>query len=411
MFHMESTETEVFARCQYFGFLRKFRRNLPYQFRIEGCVSSFTIGPLTFGLVFAMIRKIPFFLCASAVLSLSTAEAQFSFGDLFNKKSEERVGAEEYATQQGTAQSKLDKAMSYENSGKSKQARDAYRSIVKSYPRTDAAAEAQFRYANMLDLTGDSRKAFEAYQDLITKFRNTNHFNESVQRQFEIAENMRSNERKGFLGIGASIQPSKLIEMFDQVASSVPQSELAPKSMLNIAEIHLEQEDRVSAESFYQKVVNTYPSTSYATEAQYEIFKIRGVTAEISNSPNVDRAQREAGLDFVNTNPNDQRAAEIRSGLDDIEARSMEKLFNTGRFYEKSGKPESARVYYREVVKNPNTPWAAKAQERLNALDNAPVSVEKKASFFGANPLKKESVEMRTSDDEVLPLPAAEADS
>ncbi|NRB74069.1 MAG: tetratricopeptide repeat protein [Verrucomicrobiales bacterium] len=358
-----------------------------------------------------MIRKIPFFLCASAVLSLSTAEAQFSFGDLFNKKSEERVGAEEYATQQGTAQSKLDKAMSYENSGKSKQARDAYRSIVKSYPRTDAAAEAQFRYANMLDVTGDSRKAFEAYQDLITKFRNTNHFNESVQRQFEIAENMRSNERKGFLGIGASIQPSKLIEMFDQVASSVPQSELAPKSMLNIAEIHLEQEDRLSAESFYQKVVNTYPSTSYATEAQYEIFKIRGVTAENSNSPNEDRAQREAGLDFVNSNPNDQRAAEIRSGLDDIEARSMEKLFNTGRFYEKSGKPESARVYYREVVKNPNTPWAAKAQERLNALDNAPVSVEKKASFFGANPLKKESVEMRTSDDEVLPLPAAEADS
>ena len=369
------------------------------------------LWPITFGPYLAMIRKFPFVLCAGVVLSLSTAEAQFSFSNLFKNKRDERVGAEEYATQQDNAQSRLDKAISYENSGKSKQARDAYRSIVKSYPRTDAAAEAQFRYANMLDVTGDSRKAFEAYQDLITKFRNTNHFNESVQRQFDIAEDMRRSERKGFFGIGASIQPSTLIEMFDQVARSVPQSELAPKSMLSIAEIHLEQEDRVSAESFYQKVVNTYPSTPHATEAQYQIFKIRGVTAANSNSPNEDRSQREAGIDFVNSNPNDQRAAEIRSGLDDIEARSMEKLFNTGRFYEKSGKPESARVYYREVVKNPNTPWAAKAQERLSAIDNAPVSIEKKASFFGANPLKKESVEMRTSDDEVLPMPVTEADS
>jgi outer membrane protein assembly factor BamD (BamD/ComL family) len=89
----------------------------------------------------------------------------------------------------------------------------------------------------------------------------------------------------------------------------------------------------------------------------------------------------------------------------------MEKLFNTGEFYEKSSKPESARVYYREVVKNPNTPFAAKAQERLNALDNAPIPVEKRAGFFGSNPLKKDSVKMRTSADEVLPLPAAEADS
>jgi len=359
-----------------------------------------------------MIRKIPFLLCASAVLSISTAaQAQFSFGDLFKKKSEERVGAEEYATQQGAAQAKLDKAISYENSGKSRQARDAYRSIVKSYSRTDAAAEAQFRYAGMLDATGDSKKAFEAYQDLITGFRNTNHFNEAVQRQFDIAEKLRASDKKGFLGIGASVQPSQLIEMFEQVAASVPQLELAPKAMLNIGQIHLEQEDRLSAESYFKKVVNTYPSTAYATEAQYEIFRIRGVTAENSNSPNEDRAQREAGLDFVNSNPDDQRAQEIRSDLDEIEARSMEKLFNTGTFYEKSRKPESARVYYREVVKNPNTPWAAKAQERLNALDNAPVSVEKKASFFGANPLKRDSVEMRTSDDEVLPLPAAEGDS
>lgn len=357
-----------------------------------------------------MIRNTLFLLCASTFLSLSPAEAQFSFGGLF-RKSDRRIDADAYATQQGNANAKLEKAISYEKTGKTRRARDSYRSIVKSYPRTDAAAEAQYRYASLLHASGDLRKAFDEYQDLISQFRNSPHFAEVVQRQFDIAEKLRTSRKRGFLGFGASIQPSEMIEMFNQVADSAPQTELAPKSMLNIAQVHLEQERLAAALTTYQQVLNTYPSSNFATEAQYKIFQIRGVNAENSNSPVEDRAQVEAGIDFVNSNPEDARSSQIRAGLDEIEARSMEKLFNTGQFYEKSSKPESARVYYREVVKNPDTPWAAKAQERLNALDNIPVSVEKRASFFGSNPLKKDSLKMRTSDDDVLPLPAVEADS
>ena len=132
----------------------------------------------------------------------------------------------------------------------------------------------------------------------------------------------------------------------------------------------------------------------------------------MSESPNKDREQVEAGLDFVNQNPEDQRAQEVQANLQSIEARSMEKLFTTGQFYEKSGKPDSARVYYREVVKNPNTQWAAKAQARLNVLDQvpiaAPATVEKKAGFFGGNPLKKDKVKMRAGQDDVVPLPASD---
>ena len=89
-----------------------------------------------------MIRNTLFLLCASTLLFLSTAEAQFSFGRLFSK-SDRRIDADAYATQQGDANAKLEKAMSYENAGRARRARDSYKSIVKSYPRTDAAAEAQ----------------------------------------------------------------------------------------------------------------------------------------------------------------------------------------------------------------------------------------------------------------------------
>lgn len=350
-----------------------------------------------------------------AILIAATAlgapdDAQAFLGG-FLKKDDKKLSAEQLTSQEGTAGAQLAKAKGFENSGKRRQARDTYKSVAKNYPRTDAGAEALYGYARMLEAEGEGKKAFEEYQELLTNYRNSPHYNEALQRQFAIADGLKNSDKKGFFGMGAAVQPSKLIEMFEQIAENGPYTEYAPKSLLNIGRIHRKQAENDQAIASFQSVVDTYRDTTFATEAQYQIFEIRGITAERSNSPVEDRAQVQAGMDFVNQNPNDQRANQVEANLDAIEERSMEKLFTTGQFYEKSGKPDSARVYYREVVKNPNTPWAAKAQARLNVLDAAPApadTVEKKAGFFGPNPLKKDKVEMRTSEDEVVPLPASD---
>ncbi len=258
-----------------------------------------------------------------------------------------------------------------------------------SYSRTDAGTQAKFDYARMLEAAGDGREAFEEYQALITNHRNTPNFSEAVKRQFGIAEALRNTDKKGFLGVGAPIQPSKLDRNVRENQRKRPFSEYAPKSLLAIGYVRSEIGEMDQAIASFQKVVDKYPETETAKEAQYQIFKLRGVTAEKSNSPVKDRAQVEAGLDFVNQNPEDQRASEIKSDLQSIDERSMEKLYNTGMFYEKSGKPDSAQVYYREVVKNPSTTWAPKAQERLDSRWPCPCPVEKKAGVFGPNPLEE----------------------
>lgn len=354
-----------------------------------------------------MNRDTRYLLCGLLAFSLGTDTSHAFLGGLGKRGDEKKVlNAEELSSQQGAAEALMAKARSYESEGKTRQARDAYKGISRSYSRTDAGTQAKFDYARMLEASGDQRDAFEEYQSLITNFRNTPNFTEAVKRQYGIAESLRTTDKKGFLGIGAPIQPSKLIEMFEQISASAPFTEYAPKSLLNVGYVRTKVGETAGAISAFQSVVDKYADTEFAKEAQYEIFRLRGVKAEKSNSPVEDRAQVEAGLDFVNQNPEDQRATEIKSDLQSIEERSMEKLYNTGVFYEKSGKPDSARVYFREVVKNPSTSWASKAQERLNALDNSPVPVEKKAGVFGPNPLKKDKVEMLTSGDEVVPLPA-----
>ena len=352
-----------------------------------------------------MIRDIRFLSLVFAASLVAVSDAEAFLGDLL-KNDEKKLSAEQLTNQESTAGTLLAKGRQQEASGKKRQARDTYKSIAKSYPRTEAAAEALYGYARLLEAEGEAKKAFEEYQELLTTYRNTPNFKEAVARQFAIAESLRDNDRKGFFGIGAAVQPSKLIEMFEQIAENAPYTEYAPKALINIGHVHTNQGENELAIASFQSVVDTYQGTTFASDAQYQIFKLRGVTAERSNSPVEDRAQVQAGLDFMNQNPNDQRSDEVESNLDAIEERSMEKLFTTGQFYEKSGKPDSARVYYREVVKNPNTPWAAKAQARLNAIDSVPQSVEKKAGLFGSNPLKKDKVEMRTSEDEVVPLPS-----
>jgi outer membrane protein assembly factor BamD len=352
------------------------------------------------------------YLLAGCLVQSATILPSHAFLDGILKRGEEKkvLSAEELTSQEGRAEAALAKARSYEQNGKNRQARDAYKSISLNYSRTNAGTEAKFGYGRMLEAEGEGRKAFEVFQELITNHRNSPHFNEAVQRQFTITEALRNSKQKGFLGFGAAAQPSKLVEMFEKISLSAPFTEWAPKSLLNIGYVKSDIGEMDPAIASFQKVVDKYPNTDYAKEAQYQIFKLRGVTAEKSNSPVKDRAQVEAGLDFVNQNPEDQRASEIKTDMQGIEERSMEKLYNTGAFYEKSGKPDSARVYYREVVKNPNSSWAAKAQERLAILDGqAGDSVEKKAGLFGPNPLKKDKVEMRTSEDEVVPLPVAPA--
>lgn len=364
--------------------------------------------PSFFFEIFLMTLHLRPFLFGVLVFSVGTHHSQAGIADFFKRSGEKKVlNAEQLSNQESSAQAQLAKAKAYEDSGKTKQARDSYKAVSRSFSRTDAGAGAKFDYARMLEETGEKRDAFEEYQELITNHRNTPNFSEAVRRQFAIAEALRTTDKKGFLGVGAPVQPSKLVEMFKQISDTAPFTEFAPKSLLNVGIVHQDNGETVEAIKAFQSVVDKYPDTEAAKDAQYQIFKLRGVKAEKSNSPVEDRAQVEAGLDFVNQNPEDQRASEIKSNLQSIEERSMEKMFSTGSFYEKSGKPESARVYYSEVVKNPSTPWAAKAQERLNAMDRAPASVEKKAGMFGPNPSKKGKMEMRTTGDEVVPLPTS----
>ena len=311
-------------------------------------------------------------IAATIVFSQSDATAQGFFSKLRPKKNERVYTGQELANQEGRGTASFNKAKGYEDAGRLRAARDLYKSIAKSYPNTKVGAEAQFRLAQVREREGDSKKAFDEYQTLITVYRGSTHFKTAIARQFAIAEKLKTTKRKGFLGFGAGVQPSELRKMFEQIADAAPYSEYAPRSWMALGELSSKGGQKADAIRNYQTVVDNYRGTTYASDAQYQIYQLRGMAAENSNSPSEDRAQVDAALDFLANNPDDQRAEQVKVGLNEIESRALEKLFTTGQFYEKQGNLDSALIYYREVVKKPNSKHYSEAVARMDKNQEDP---------------------------------------
>ena len=306
---------------------------------------------------------------AAAAVMVGSGESQAIFG-LFEKDPSRKVpDSAQLAGQEGEASAMLAQAGQLEAGGQRGKAQGIYKKIVKNYPRTQSASDSQFKVAEIYQADGKQKRAFEAYQKFLTDYKGSSRFEEAVQRQFVIAEDMRVNRTKGFLGgIGASVQPSKLLEFYQLISANAPRTELAAQSYLAIGTVQAELGDLAQSINAFESVVENFPNTKYASEAQYQLFTLHGREANISFSPVDMRQQREAGEDFLTLHQSDPRSADVQAALGQLEDRASEKAFNVGRFYERSGNLKSAAIYYREVIKRPGTKHYEDAQKRMARL-------------------------------------------
>src|SRR5436305_365506 len=70
--------------------------------------------------------------------------------------------------QEAAAASMMSDARLAVSTGNNSRAQDIYKSVVRQYPFTDAAGDAQFEYAHLLHLGGKFEDSAEAFQKFIT---------------------------------------------------------------------------------------------------------------------------------------------------------------------------------------------------------------------------------------------------
>lgn len=244
-------------------------------------------------------------------------------------------------------------AKQLDRAGKSKKALSRYREVADDFPLAKDAPEARLREAQLLEQTGQPLPAFDAYHAFIQRYQGSPNYRNALMRQRALADDALSGKiYTSFFGLKSKISLDKRVKMLGQLRDNAPESAIGAQAQMQIAELLQADGNDKDAIEAYRKVASDYRSSSQAPEALFRIGKVLIAQAERGNQnrATLDLA-REAFQDYLNQYPGHGRAGEARRLIDELNSKSVERTLDVADFYRKTKEWESAKVYYRLVMK------------------------------------------------------------
>lgn len=247
---------------------------------------------------------------------------------------------------------------------------DAYRRVIARWPQSSATQDARYSLAECLSAIGYHYQAFKEYQQLIEKHPNTPHFDDVLQRQFEIGNLFLAGERQKVWGIRWFPSFERTIEVFEKVVKNGPYSPVSAEAQFRIGLTYEKEDDYLAAVHAYEKVLERYPKSPLAEAAQFQIgYAYKKESQRSEYDQNAANQAIAAFDDFLLRYPSSEKvplAQQYQMALKEEQAKG---LFNIGKFYENSKEYKAALIYYNDVIeKNPKSDWAAQAKDKVAKL-------------------------------------------
>jgi outer membrane protein assembly factor BamD len=248
----------------------------------------------------------------------------------------------------------------------------AARRVVKVWPLSDYAPQAQYLIGRCYEVKGRDEKAFKEYQKLLEKQPKIANYQEILQRQYDIAGRYLGGKWFRVLGY-IPLFPSmeRTAGMYGKIVKTGPYSDVAPRAQLNIGAAREKQKSFELAAKAYELAADRYHDRpQVAAEALY-----RAGLAYHKQAQTAEYDQSSAGqaiatfTDFMTLYPNDPRVPETVKIIAMLRREQARGSFQTARFYEKYKKRRAAMVYYNEVLQQDvDSPYAPQARQRLDQL-------------------------------------------
>ncbi len=241
-----------------------------------------------------------------------------------------------------------------DDAGKAAKAIKIYEKMATRYPFAPSAPQARFREAELLEQKGDTLKSFEAYNLFLNQFQGSGLYSTALNRQISMAQSAADGDvKQSMLGLKTRLSLDKTVEMLGKVRDNAPQSAAAAKAQYTIGQLYEGKKKYKEAIAAYRLLVRDQPSSKQAPEALFKVGMILTAEADRGNQSqgNLDLA-KEAFNDYLIQYPNHSRNAEARKMISSIDSGDLQRSFDIAEFYLKTGKTESAKVYYRDIVRN-----------------------------------------------------------
>ncbi len=243
--------------------------------------------------------------------------------------------------------------------------------LVGAYPRSELAPEAQYLAGVSFELTKRLGPAFTAHKRLIEIYPFSPRFQDAVEREFLVGEQLFQGERLRLVGPIKLAGLDKAIEIYEHVVQHAPYGAYGPKARLRLGECFLRERRYEEAQRAFQRVVDDYPTSPLVEEAK---FRVAFCARQLSLRPSYDQSATDEAIEwyenFIEAHPDSELISQATESLRQLQEIKAEGLAKIARFYETQRKFASAAFYYREILKlYPESLISAQAVAQLRQLE------------------------------------------
>ncbi|MBP7836428.1 MAG: outer membrane protein assembly factor BamD, partial [Candidatus Omnitrophica bacterium] len=245
-----------------------------------------------------------------------------------------------------------------------------FKKLLKAYPKSFEASESQYYLGVIEEKLDNLYEAYLAYQKVIDKYPFSERIKEIIEKEYNIAEKFIGGYKRKALGMTLPVE-NPAIEILAKIVENSTYGPLAPKAEYKLGLLLKGLQRYYEAEDAFNKVISNYPDSEWVEPAKFQVASCR---AAVSRGPDYDQgAMQDAKQkfeEFVKEHPDAVLSKEAEDNIGKLKEKEAAASYNIAVFYEKQKAYQAARIYYENVMTNySDSPWAAKALERLQLME------------------------------------------
>ncbi len=274
------------------------------------------------------------------------------------------------------ADAMLKEARAYVAAGDYSDAESLLKRIRNKYEYAPCVPEARFLLAEVYEKQNNPRDAFDEYDKVVTRYQTSPLYAKALDRQMAIAMAAAEGKLKtNVLGLWeANIDSGTVEEWLGKVIMNAPYNEMAATANSILGAYMVRREKFEEAALVYARLVEEYPDSRYAPEAQLMVAQLwaGSRTRGDQNLVNLKRAQ-EAYEEFTLRFPNHADAGKALAEASNVRRLLVRQELEVGRYYlERSHEYPSAIFCFENVIRQKKeNPEAAKVAAELLAVARA----------------------------------------
>lgn len=187
--------------------------------------------------------------------ALNSADEMF-FSPLEKKPERKLAGFFFHPASKVPPAEQLLEALTLENDEKRDEACKAYDRLVRSFPYSSAASQAQLHLARLREKQGNYKKAFEEYFYMLYFYPENAPADSLLRQMYAIANYYRTNGKE-----------SRALDYFLRIAQIAPQWEHTPKALLQAGMLQLDGKDYYDAADSFDTIFSYHPGSPEAPTA------------------------------------------------------------------------------------------------------------------------------------------------